>query len=50
MADFPAAAGETAPTGLEVVVVSGLSGAGRSTAAKCLRTSATTWWTTCRRS
>src|SRR3569623_2079267 len=36
MADQAAAAGETAPAGLEVVVVTGLSGAGRSTAAKCL--------------
>ena len=36
MADFPAPAGGATPAGLEVVVVSGLSGAGRSTAAKCL--------------
>ena len=39
MADFPTPDGEAAAgpsVGLEVVVVSGLSGAGRSTAAKCL--------------
>jgi RNase adapter protein RapZ len=39
MADYPAPAGEAAAgtsIGLEVVVVTGLSGAGRSTAAKCL--------------
>jgi len=36
MADFPVPAATSAPVGLEVVVVTGLSGAGRSTAAKCL--------------
>jgi len=36
MAEPAGLAESTAPAGLEVVVVSGLSGAGRSTAAKCL--------------
>jgi len=36
MVEHAAGAGETVPAGLEVVVVTGLSGAGRSTAAKCL--------------
>jgi UPF0042 nucleotide-binding protein len=36
MADYPAPGAGPTPAGLEVVVVSGLSGAGRSTAAKCL--------------
>ena len=36
MADFAAAAARGGAAGLEVVVVTGLSGAGRSTAAKCL--------------
>ena len=36
MGEHTAGAAETAPAGLEVVVVTGLSGAGRSTAAKCL--------------
>ena len=35
---------------LDTVVVTGLSGAGRSTAAKCLRILVTSWWTTCHRS
>ena len=36
------------PPGIEVALVTGLSGAGRSTAAKCWRTSAGSSWTTCR--